>query len=115
MVNEESSSDVVFEVEGRPVFAHRILCYTSPHLAKLIDALSPSYTPGNDDPPTGSPRPSPRSYAKMSIQVTGLVSHKVFVGIMEFIYSGKIPRDADWNQFWHASIKLELTRLQQVS
>lgn len=113
-VNDESTSDLIFLVEGRPVFAHTILCYTSPFLAKLIDAVA---APSGDsssltDINRGSVSPHPN--AKVTIEVKGVVTHKVFMEMLQFMYSGKITKDSDWSQFWHAAVKFELLRLQQV-
>lgn len=113
-VNEESTSDLIFLVEGRSVFAHTILCYASPFLAKMIDAVA---APSNDSGPVsdinrGSLSPHPSS--KVTIEVKGVVSHKVFLEMLQFMYTGKISKESDWTQFWHAAVKFELLRLQQV-
>ena len=123
-INEESSSDVVFVVEGVPVFAHKVLCYTSPYLAKLIDVVSPPNDQGSHSSPsdlaTNSSSPKRASRAphmgfKPMIDLKGMVPHKMFVEILQFMYTAKISKDSDWTQLWFAAIKLELLRLQQVT
>jgi hypothetical protein len=122
-VNEESYSDVVFVVEGLPVFAHKILCFTSPYLAKLIESVSPPNDLGAHSPPsdlaTNSSSSqhtshSPHTGLKPVIDLKGIVSHKIFVEILQFMYTSKVSKDSDWTQLWFAAIKLEILRLQQV-
>lgn len=70
-LNEERLSDVTFIVEGKPIYAHKMLCMRCPHFLQLFE-----------------------SQVGESITITS-VSHRAFLALLEYLYTDRVEVNLD--------------------
>lgn len=84
LVNEPRMSDVTFVVEGKLVYAHRLLCVRCPYFRNLFEGAPPAV---DSTAPTSVP-------GLPSIAVAG-VPHKVFLSLLEYLYTDEVEINLD--------------------
>lgn len=130
-------ADVEFLVQGQPIQAHRVvLCAASPVFAELFDAKEIGITSGlwtprrlvlQDSLVFGKRGSLPRGFVAISsynnawvgdecsfyvqVIVDNFVSHRTFMFILEFLYSGNIPLEACTEELEEAARDLQISDL----
>jgi hypothetical protein len=70
-LNEERLSDVTFLVEGKPIYAHRMLCMRCPYFSQMFE-----------------------NQTSENITITS-VSHRAFLALLEYLYTDRVEVSLD--------------------
>ncbi|KAF4705217.1 meprin and TRAF y domain-containing protein MATH domain-containing protein [Perkinsus olseni] len=76
MVDDPTWSDVVFEVEGKKVYAHKMMCVRCPYFQAM-------FSPAMNMKEASMPMTE-------CIPIQGGVAHRAFKGVLEFLYTDEV-------------------------